>query len=153
MEKGRTVDADPLNWEKFIVVFLENLFPWDVGGKGSWICQTSSKNMTAMEYVFKFTQLSWYAPTMIVDPRERMIKKYPRWQLGNVIKLFLWILWEFLISWSIFNKLKRRNLRKGLGRQRELRLVMVISHIEGLMDMFVLSFDKFFPVRFLQCSF
>ncbi|WMV24853.1 hypothetical protein MTR67_018238 [Solanum verrucosum] len=42
----------------------------------------------------------------------------------------------------MFDKSKRRNLRKGLERQKGPTLVMVKSYIPGIMDMVVLSLDN-----------
>jgi len=65
----------------------------------------------------------------------------------SVTPLCLSMIWIFITLWFILNKSKRRKLWKGLGRQKELKLVMVTSHIQGPMDMVVLDSDKAFPVK------
>lgn len=50
----------------------------------------------------------------------------------------------------MLNRLKRSNLQKGLGRQKSLEHFMVSFHIQGLMDIVDVSFDKGFPVKVTQ---
>ncbi|XP_049375597.1 uncharacterized protein LOC125840666 [Solanum verrucosum] len=76
-KEERAVDTGPLDWEKLKVVFLDRLFPFEMRDENILeFINLRQGNMSVKEYVLKFTQLSKYAPTMIVDPRERMKENF-----------------------------------------------------------------------------
>ncbi|XP_049365847.1 uncharacterized protein LOC125830718 [Solanum verrucosum] len=69
------VDAGALDWEKLKVSFLDRFFPLEmIEVKVLKFINLHQGNMSVKEYALEFTQLSRYAPTIVVDPRARMRK-------------------------------------------------------------------------------
>ncbi|KAH0736064.1 hypothetical protein KY285_011771 [Solanum tuberosum] len=75
-KEGRTIDAGPLDWEKFKVAFFDRFFPLKMNeAKVIEFINLRQENMSVKEYSLKFTQLSRYGPTMVANPRARMNEK------------------------------------------------------------------------------
>ncbi|WMV58443.1 hypothetical protein MTR67_051828 [Solanum verrucosum] len=72
-KEGRPKDEGFLDWEKFKVSFLDMVFSLEMReAKVHEFINLHQQSMSVREYALKFTQLSKYAPSMVVDPRERM---------------------------------------------------------------------------------
>ncbi|WMV24299.1 hypothetical protein MTR67_017684 [Solanum verrucosum] len=73
MERRKYVG--PLDWEKFKATFLDRFFPLEIReAKVLGFINLHQGSVSVREYDLKFTQLSKYAPTMVVDSRTRMSK-------------------------------------------------------------------------------
>ncbi|KAH0758100.1 hypothetical protein KY290_021593 [Solanum tuberosum] len=74
-KEGRPKDAGPLDWEKFKGTFLDRFFPLEMReAKVLEFINLRQGSTSVREYALKFTQLSKYAPTIVVDVRVRMSK-------------------------------------------------------------------------------
>ncbi|WMV50072.1 hypothetical protein MTR67_043457 [Solanum verrucosum] len=68
-----TIDANPLDWDKFKGAFLDRFFPFELRETTMQeFINLKQGNMSVNEYFLKFTQLSKYAPAMVVDSRARI---------------------------------------------------------------------------------
>lgn len=75
-EEG-TADAGLFDREKFKDVFLDRFFPLEMRvAKVQEIINLRQGNMTVKDYSLKFTQLSKYASTIVVDSKARMSKVF-----------------------------------------------------------------------------
>lgn len=69
------VDNHPLPWQEFKVAFLDHFFPIKVRkAKMMDFMNLKQGSPSVQEYFFKFTNLSKYAPTLVVEPWARMYK-------------------------------------------------------------------------------
>jgi len=69
-KEERTIDANPLDWDKFKGAFLDRFFPFELREtKVQEFINLKQGIMSVNEYSLKFTQLSKYAPAMVVDSR------------------------------------------------------------------------------------
>ncbi|WMV46269.1 hypothetical protein MTR67_039654 [Solanum verrucosum] len=72
------IGVTPVEKEKFKVALLDRFFPLEMReAKVLEFINLCQGSMSVKEYALKVTQLSRYAPTMIVDPRARMSKFVP----------------------------------------------------------------------------
>ena len=70
---NRGVDADLFGWEEFKVAFLDRFFPLELReAKVQEFINLRQGSMSVREYSLKFTKLSKYAPSLVVDPRVKM---------------------------------------------------------------------------------
>ncbi|KAH0705972.1 hypothetical protein KY285_010496 [Solanum tuberosum] len=114
-KQGRPRDADPLDWEKFKAAFLDRFFLLEM------------RDAKVLEFI---------------NLRQEVCSK---WWLKTVVPPCSLMTWTSLVSCFMHNRSKMRNLRKSLGKQRGLKLVMGIYLMPCPMDMVILGFDKGFP--------
>lgn len=72
---GRGEDAAPMSWQVFQDAFLDRFFPREMRkAKVEEFMNLRQDSMMVKEYCLRFTQLSMYAPELVVNPRSNMSK-------------------------------------------------------------------------------
>ncbi|KAH0636401.1 hypothetical protein KY289_036316 [Solanum tuberosum] len=126
-KEERVVDVDLLKWERFKSAFLDRFFPLKMReAKVLEMINIRQGNMSVKEYSLKFTQLSMYAPSIVVDYSARMSK--------------------FVLGVS---ELARKSSKNDLEKERGQEWIMVTIHTLGPVDVVIYGFDNGFPGKVL----
>jgi len=74
-KEARSEKAGPIEWETFKSASLDIFFPLEMRqGKVLEFFNLQQGNMSVREYALRFTQLSKYAPSIVIDRRTKMSK-------------------------------------------------------------------------------
>ncbi|WMV50296.1 hypothetical protein MTR67_043681 [Solanum verrucosum] len=76
-KEGRSEDSIPLDLELIKVFFIDRFFTLDMTeAKMLDLINLRQGSMSVREYALKFAELTKYAPTIVADPREKMIGSF-----------------------------------------------------------------------------
>lgn len=107
-------------------------------------------NISVKEYALNLTQLYKYAPTMVVDPRKKM-SKFVSGVSEMMVKECRTTM--FVNDMDIYHvmvhaqKIEEEKLKEKSKETKRPKPIMVISLLQGPMDIVVLDVDKGFPVK------